>query len=136
MAAMAESDTGRTGAGSAAVKRAEAVERKPVAAGTATEVQVLVGPGDGAPNFALRRFIMGEGGGMPLHTNLVEHEQYVLAGRAEIRVGERRHEVSAGTTLYIPAGVPHSYRVLEAPFEFLCVVPNTPDRIDLVEPAC
>ena len=46
----------------AAVKRAEEVEKKVVAAGTATEVQVLVGPGDGAPNFALRRFIMGEGG--------------------------------------------------------------------------
>ena len=133
---MADDDTGSRDGSAPAVKRADAVERKPVAAGTATEVQVLVGPGDGAPNFALRRFIMGEGGGMPFHTNLVEHEQYVLAGRAEVRVGERRHEVSAGSTLYIPAGVPHSYRVLEAPFEFLCVVPNAPDRIDLVEPTC
>src|SRR6185503_946749 len=84
-----------------AVKRAEAVERKPVAAGRATEVQVLVGPGDGAPNFALRRFIMGSGGGMPRHTNLVEHEQYVLTGRARITVGDQVHEVGAGNTLYI-----------------------------------
>jgi quercetin dioxygenase-like cupin family protein len=117
----------------AAVKRADEVERKVVAAGTATEIQVLVGPGDGAPNFALRRFIMGEGGGMPRHTNLVEHEQYVLAGRARIVVV---HEVAAGTTLYIPAGMPHSYTVLEAPFEFLCVVPNRPDKIEILEPSC
>ncbi|MBP9826144.1 MAG: cupin domain-containing protein, partial [Thermoanaerobaculia bacterium] len=95
----------------AAVKRAEEVEKKVVAAGKATEVQVLVGPGDGAPNFALRRFIMGEGGGMPLHTNLVEHEQYVLAGRARMTVGDTVHEVAAGNTLYIPAGMPHSYTV-------------------------
>lgn len=120
----------------AAVKRAEEVEKKVVAAGKATEVQVLVGPGDGAPNFALRRFIMGEGGGMPLHTNQVEHEQYVLAGRARMTVGEVVHEVAAGNTLYIPAGMPHSYTVLEAPFEFLCVVPNSPDRIEILEPTC
>jgi len=122
--------------GRAAVKRADEVTRQPIAAGTAAEVQVLVGPADGAPNFALRRFIMGEGGGMPLHTNLVEHEQYVLAGRARLRLGDAVHEVSAGNTLYIPAGLPHSYEVLEAPFEFLCVVPNSPDRIDILEPSC
>ncbi len=120
----------------AVVKIAADVERKAVAAGTATEVQVLVGPGDGAPNFALRRFIMGSGGGMPRHTNLVEHEQYVLCGRARITVGDEVHEVAAGNTLYIPAGVPHSYTVLEAPFEFLCVVPNAADRIEILDPSC
>jgi quercetin dioxygenase-like cupin family protein len=120
----------------AAVKRAEDVEKKIVGAGRATEMQVLVGPADGAPNFALRRFIMGEGGGMPRHTNLVEHEQYVLAGRARISVGDEVHEVAAGNTLYIPAGMPHSYAVLEAPFEFLCIVPNSPDKIDILDPTC
>lgn len=120
----------------AAVKRAEGVEKKTVAAGTATEVQVLVGPADGAPNFALRRFIMGPGGGMPLHTNRVEHEQYVLKGRARVTVGDAVHEVSAGNALYIPAGLPHSYAVLEAPFEFLCIVPNTPDEIQILDKEC
>jgi len=122
--------------GGAAVKRADEVARQSIAVGRSAEVQVLVGPADGAPNFALRRFIMGEGGGMPLHTNLVEHEQYVLAGRARMRIGDAVHEVAAGNTLYIPAGLPHSYEVLEGPFEFLCVVPNSPDRIDLLEPSC
>lgn len=120
----------------AAVKRAEAVERKVVAAGRATEVQVLVGPADGAPNFALRRFIMGEGGGMPRHTNAVEHEQYVLTGRARITVGDDVHEVSAGNTLYIPAGMPHSYEVLDGPFEFLCIVPNRADTITILDEGC
>ncbi len=118
------------------VKRADSVAKQEVAAGTATAMQVLVGPPDGAPNFALRRFIMGEGGGMPRHTNLVEHEQYVLTGRARITIGAEVHEVASGNTLYIPAGVPHSYEVVEAPFEFLCVVPNAEDRIEIVEPSC
>jgi len=114
------------------VKSSAEVERREVRAGRATETQVLIGPEDGAPHFALRRFVMGEGGGMPRHTNTVEHEQYVLCGRAEVTVGERTHRVEAGTALFIPAGVPHSYRVLEAPFEFLCVVPNAPDRIEVL----
>lgn len=114
------------------VRRAEAVPAADVAAGTATRVQVLLGEGDGMPHFAMRRFTMGEGGGMPLHTNRVEHEQYVLAGRARVTVGERVHEVTAGEVLYIPAGMAHSYQVVEAPFEFLCLVPNRPDAIEIV----
>ena len=73
---------------------------------------------------------MQPGGGMPRHTNAVEHEQYVLRGRARIGVGEDVLEVAAGDVLYIPAGTPHWYRAEgEEPFEFLCVVPNKPDEI-------
>ena len=118
------------------VKRSTAVSTRKVAAGTAAEVQVLLGPDDGAPHFAMRRFVMGAGGGMPRHTNTVEHEQYVLRGRAQVAVGDRVHEVSAGDVLYIPAGVPHSYTVVEAPFEFLCMVPNGPDELKILDPSC
>ena len=114
------------------VKRSDAVERQDVSAGTATETQVLLGPGDGAPNFAMRRFRMGPGGGMPRHTNTVEHEQFVLRGRARVGIGSEVFEVSAEDVLYIPAGTPHYYEVLEAPFEFLCVVPNATDKIEIL----
>jgi quercetin dioxygenase-like cupin family protein len=117
---------------SGVVKQADAVPLQGVPAGTATETQVLLGPGDGAPRFAMRRFIMGEGGGMPRHTNSVEHEQYVLRGRARVGIGAEVHEVGAGTVLLIPAGAPHFYEVIEAPFEFLCMVPNAEDRITIL----
>jgi len=117
----------------AVVKRADRVPADEVRAGTAARVQVLLGERDGAPHFAMRKFSMGEGGGMPRHTNQVEHEQYVLAGRARVTIGDGVHEVSAGDVLFIPAGVPHSYRVLAAPFEFLCMVPNAPDRLEILE---
>ena len=119
--------------GRGVVKRATAVPRREVAAGTATETQELIGTGDGAPNFAMRRFIMGSGGGMPRHTNTVEHEQYVLRGRARIGIGDDVHEVGPDDVVYIPASAPHYYEVLEAPFEFLCMVPNLPDEIRLVD---
>jgi len=115
------------------VKGAAAVEQREVSAGTATRMQVLIGPEDGAPNFVMRRFLMGEGGGMPTHTNTVEHEQYVLRGRAEVGIGDRKHVVGGGDVLYIPAGASHYYRVIEAPFEFLCLVPNAPDRVEIVK---
>lgn len=117
----------------ATVKHAQGVDLQTVAAGRATRMQVLLGPEDGAPHFAMRRFVMGEGGGMPRHTNRVEHEQYVLRGRARIAVGDEVHEVGSGDVLFIPAGAPHSYDVLEAPFEFLCMVPNAPDEIEILE---
>ena len=117
----------------AVVKSSDAIELKEVAAGEATQTQVLLGREDGAPNFAMRRFVMGEGGGMPPHTNTVEHEQYVLSGRGRVTIDGEAHEVAAGDVLYIPAGSPHSYEVLEAPFEFLCMVPNSPDELKILD---
>ena len=113
------------------VKRSDQVTRTRVAAGIATETQVLIGPDDGAPNFAMRRFTMGAGGGMPRHTNRVEHEQYVVRGHAKVTVGDTVHRVGEGDVLLIPEGTPHSYEVEQAPFEFLCIVPNREDLIEL-----
>ena len=116
------------------VRRADSAERRSIGAAQSTEYQVLLGEGDRMPHFAMRRFIMGEGGGMPRHTNTVEHEQYVLKGRARVTIGDDVHEVGPGSVLYIPAGVPHDYRVIEAPFEFLCMVPNGEDRVSICAP--
>ena len=115
-----------------AVRHADQVPTEPVTAGTATTRQVLIGPEEG-PHFALRRFTMMPGGGMPRHTNTVEHEQYVLRGRATVTIGDATHQVRAGTVVFIPAGVPHSYQAEgDEPFEFLCVVPNLPDRTEIL----
>jgi quercetin dioxygenase-like cupin family protein len=116
------------------VKHVEEFEREPVGAGTGAERQVLIGP-DVNPTFAMRRFIMQPGGGMPKHTNTVEHQQYVLRGCARVGIGDDVLEVSAGTVVYIPAGVPHFYQVEgDEPFEFLCMVPNSPqDKVEILE---
>ena len=118
------------------VRNANKAPVKRVLTGRATETQVLLGPDDGMPHFAMRRFIMGEGGGMPRHTNTVEHEQFVLRGRAKVVIGEETFEVGPSDVLYIPAGIPHSYEVLEPPFEFLCMVPNAEDRIEILGETC
>jgi quercetin dioxygenase-like cupin family protein len=115
------------------VRAIDDVPVEEVRSGTATTRQVLIGP-DEAPHFALRRFVMQPGGGMPRHTNTVEHEQYVLRGRARIGIGDEVVRVEPGSVLFIPAGTPHWYRVEgDEPFEFLCAVPNLADEITILE---
>ncbi len=117
------------------VKHATDVEAKNVAAGKDTTIQVLISSQEG-PNFALRKFSMQRGGGMPRHTNTVEHEQYVLRGQARIGIGDETYEVKAGDVVFIPEGVVHFYENMgEESFEFLCIIPNKPDEIKVVE-AC
>jgi quercetin dioxygenase-like cupin family protein len=96
-----------------------------VTAGKGTTMQVLIGSEE-APNFAFRKFVMAPHGGMPKHTNLVEHEQYVLKGSGIIEIGDEVFD-----SVYIPAQVPHSYKAGKDGFEFICVVPNKEDRIEI-----
>ena len=115
------------------VKNINEIETEKVSAGKGTTRQVLIGPEQG-PNFAMRKFTIAPGGSMPKHKNSVEHEQYVLSGRARIGIGEQIYEVKKDDTVYIPAGTAHWYECLgEQPFEFICVVPNAEDKIELVE---
>ena len=118
------------------VKHSTDVEAKNVAAGKDTTIQVLISSQEG-PNFALRKFSMQQGGGMPRHTNMVEHEQYVLRGEATITISDETHHVKTGDVVVIPAGALHSYENTgSGPFEFLCIVPNKEDVIKIVGEGC
>ena len=114
------------------VKHSQEVEAKNVVAGKDTTIQVLISAQEG-PNFALRKFSMQKGGGMPRHTNTLEHEQYVLRGEATITIGDETHHVKMGDVVFIPEGAIHSYENTgEEPFEFLCIIPNKADTITIV----
>ena len=118
------------------VKHAQDVDVQVVKAGDKTTIQVLISSQEG-PNFALRRFMMEPGGGMPNHTNTVEHEQYVLQGHASIGIGNETYDVRAGDVVFIPEGVPHWYQNMgEENFEFLCIIPNKPDEIKIIDKGC
>src|SRR5512135_708698 len=119
------------------VKHADDVQANDVVAGKDTTIQVLISSKEG-PNFALRRFTMQQGGGMPRHTNTVEHEQYVLGGSATITIGDETYQVKTGDVVFIPEGVVHSYQNAGVePFEFLCIIPNKEDKVTLAnETSC
>ena len=107
----------------------EAVEQK---AGRGVSMKMLISPQD-AENFAMRQFCIKSGGYMPLHTNTVEHEQYVLKGRAKVTVGDEVFEAKGGDILYIPAGIAHMYETVgDEDYEFLCLVPKREDKIEIL----
>lgn len=115
------------------VKHTHEIEAKQVEAGDGVTMQMLIAPEEG-PHFAMRRFVIQPGGAMPKHTNQVEHEQYVLSGQARIGIADEVFEVRKGDVVFIPASVPHWYQALgDEPFEFLCLVPNQPDTITVLE---
>lgn len=115
------------------VKNINDVAVNDVKTGVSTTIQVLISPGEG-PNFAMRRFIMQPGGSIPGHINTVEHEQFVLNGHARIGIGDETFEVKKGDVVFIPEGVPHWYQNLGIDdFEFLCIIPNKPDEIKLLD---
>lgn len=115
------------------VKHTHDIEPQHVSAGTGVTMQMLISPQEG-PHFAMRRFVIQPGGGMPNHTNQIEHEQYVLNGQARIGIGDEEFDVRAGDVVFIPAEVPHWYHNTgDEPFAFLCLVPNKPDRITILE---
>lgn len=115
------------------VRSMKDVEVEPLSAGTGVSRQVLISDQE-APNFAMRRFMIASGGSMPMHTNTVEHEQLVLGGQAEVTMDGKVFTVKKDDVVLIPAGVPHNYTTIgDEPFQFLCLIPNKEDIIELVK---
>ncbi len=114
------------------IRRTDEVDSEPVDAAEGVEKAVLISEAHGAPNFAIRRFTIAPGGEIPEHTNEIEHEQYVLAGEYTVGIDDEEYEVSAGDSLFIPAGVVHWYRNDgDEEGAFVCAVPNGDDEIRL-----
>ncbi len=114
------------------VKHSAEIEARPVKNGLKTTIQVLISAQEG-PNFAMRRFVIKRGGTMPEHTNTVEHEQYVLRGRASISINSKTYTVKTGDVVFIPAGAPHWYvNNGDEDFEFLCMIPNQEDVVTMI----
>ncbi|KAB1192631.1 cupin domain-containing protein [Haloferax sp. MBLA0076] len=116
------------------VKRGGDIDYEAVGAAEGMSKGVLVSDADGAPNFAIRRFVLDAGASVPKHTNEVEHEQHVLSGRYVVGIEDEEHEVEAGDSIFIPAGVVHWYRnESDEEGAFLCAVPNGDDTIQVVD---
>ncbi|THE66673.1 cupin domain-containing protein [Salinadaptatus halalkaliphilus] len=116
------------------VRQAAAIEYESVDAADGMSKGVLIGDDHGAPNVAIRRFVLEAGGAVPEHTNAVEHEQYVLEGEYTVGIGDEAYDVEAGDSLLIPAGAVHWYRnESDEDGAFLCAVPNGDDEIELLE---
>lgn len=87
---------------------------------------LMVGRGDGAPNFSMRQFEVAAGGHTPRHSHDYEHEVYILGGSGTVLLNGREQPVRTGDALYVPADSEHQFQASggEA-LKFLCFVPVT-----------
>lgn len=115
------------------VKHMDEIETSNVIGSTGVDKKILISLKEDS-NFEMRFFTIHSGGNIPKHTNQVEHKQYVLNGHAEVGIGEEIFEVQKGDIVFIPAKIPHWYiNKGNETFEFLCLVPNKPDFMTILE---
>jgi quercetin dioxygenase-like cupin family protein len=109
------------------IKSAHEVEAKVVEmeGASGTTMRLLIGPGDGAPNFNMRLFEVAPGGHTPLHSHPWEHEVYVLSGQGAVRTPAAEKAVSGTDCVFIPPGEQHQFaNTGRQPLRFLCLVPR------------
>jgi quercetin dioxygenase-like cupin family protein len=81
---------------------------------------------DGAPNYALRVIEVAPGGHTPDHAHPYEHENFVVEGQGRVLLGDTWRDVGAGSVIFVPAGLRHTYvNAGDTPFRFLCGIPTS-----------
>ena len=109
------------------VKRPADVPAKPVQMEgvQGAQVQVVFGPDDQAPTFAMRIFELEGGGHTPYHEHDFEHEVMILAGDIAIVTPDGETPVEPGDMALILPGEIHQFknRSDSAPARFMCLVP-------------
>jgi quercetin dioxygenase-like cupin family protein len=74
--------------------------------------------------FGLAQVTQPAGTATPLHLHTREAEAfYLLDGTMTYRAGDQTYQLSPGSFLYLPAGLPHAFRVTgTSPARFLAIV--------------
>ncbi|MEM1514227.1 MAG: cupin domain-containing protein [Candidatus Thermoplasmatota archaeon] len=78
-----------------------------------------------APNFAMRRFVVGRNGYTPFHKHDWEHEVFVLSGvGALIDENGKEHELKPGNFALVMPNEMHQFKNKgKEDFIFLCLIP-------------
>lgn len=87
--------------------------------------RVVIGKADGANNFCMRVFEVGQGGNTPRHTHDWEHEIFFHAGTGEVLLNGEWTPVKAGSVVFIPGTKEHQIKNTGIdPLTFVCLVPD------------
>jgi len=112
------------------IRRADEMQGQPMQMEGVKDVtmRLMVGRGDGAPNFSMRHFTVEPGGHTPRHSHDYEHEIFIVEGEAQVENDGKMHAIKAGDVLFVKPNVLHQFVNTGAqPLKFLCLVPVTFD---------
>ncbi len=88
-------------------------------------IQWLISDKDGAPNFAMRRFVVKAGGFTPHHHHPYEHEVLVLEGKGQVSIDGTVYDIRQGSVVFVPPDIMHQFRNTgDGDLVFICVIPN------------
>ena len=88
------------------------------------KVRWVISEEDGAPNFAMRHFVIEPGGYTPKHRHPYEHEVFILEGEGEVLDGDRYRPFRAGDVIYVAPDELHQFRNTgQQPLRMLCLIP-------------
>ncbi|MBB3348360.1 cupin domain-containing protein [Sphingomonas sp. BK069] len=77
---------------------------------------------DSAGGISLIEHAMAKDFAVPLHVHDAEDENFfVLQGRIRMSIGDELRELGAGEAASVPAGLPHSFRVVSEEARFLTI---------------
>lgn len=113
------------------IKNSHTVPAAPVTMPGASQVtmQMLLGPQDDCPNFAMRKFTVAPGGNTPRHQHDYEHEVLVLAGRGTALGSDGNRAIAPGDVIFVPANELHQFvNTGTENLEFICLVPAAVHR--------
>ncbi len=86
--------------------------------------QIVVGPDDGAPNFAMRVFQLAPGKASNEEEHPHDHGVLIMKGRCRVLMGEEVHEAEAGDFVWVAPNERHRFENAGTDtLQFLCVVP-------------
>lgn len=87
--------------------------------------QILLGPDDGAPHFAVRVFQIPPGQSSNDEAHPHDHGVFVMRGRARVLLGDALHDVGPGDLVWVAPDERHRIDSLGPDtLQFLCVVPS------------
>ena len=81
-------------------------------------------------NFVMIYNEIEEQGGVKMHEHAAEHGYFVMEGKMLLCIGKEEKEVEAeaGTAIYIPSDVPHSFRSIGKDKLRLIMIYSPPDK--------
>jgi mannose-6-phosphate isomerase-like protein (cupin superfamily) len=71
------------------------------------------------PSMSLGLYILPTGGTDPQSPHHEDEVYYVLAGKAQIQVGEESQPVRTGSVVFVAKGVPHKFHDIEEELQIL-----------------
>ncbi|AXH12493.1 cupin domain-containing protein [Halarcobacter bivalviorum] len=113
------------------LKDSDSIEKNQIPKTVDASIAVLTPNSD--KDFIVRKILLKSGGSMPNHTNIIQHQQYVVSGEAKVVVGKEEYRAKQGDFIYIPAGVEHYYEACYgSDYEFLCMITTKEDEITFI----